>query len=46
MAGQLTQRIGLRYAPELRFYLDTSMQKMDEYEQMAQSYIKEAKEEE
>jgi ribosome-binding factor A len=45
LAGQLTQRIGLRYAPELRFYLDTTLKQMEEYEKMANDYLLEASEE-
>jgi len=45
LAGQLTRRIGLRYAPELRFYLDTTIKQMEEYEKMADDYILEASEE-
>ena len=39
LAGQLTRRIGLRYAPELRFYLDTTLNQMEEYDKMADDYI-------
>lgn len=46
IAGELTRRIGLRYAPELRFYLDTTFKQMQEYENMANDYIKEARDEE
>jgi ribosome-binding factor A len=43
LAGQLTRRIGLRYAPELRFYLDTTMKQVEEYERMAAEYIEEVR---
>jgi ribosome-binding factor A len=39
LAGQLTRRIGLRYAPELRFYLDPTLKQMEEYEKMASEYL-------
>lgn len=44
LSGQLTRRIGLRYAPELRFYLDTTLKQMEEYDKMANEYLKEAAE--
>ena len=39
LAGQLAQRLGLRYAPQVRFYLDNSIGKLEDLQRQASSYL-------
>ena len=39
-AGKLTQALGLRYAPDLRFYIDDSKHQMKQMEELADQQYK------
>ncbi len=41
LRGKLTQNLGLRYAPEIRFYRDNSLDIFDQFREQAQQYLKE-----
>ena len=38
-AGKLTKALGLRFAPDLRFHLDQSQQRLDEVQQDARQHL-------
>jgi len=38
-AGKLTQKMGLRFAPELRFYLDDTQKKLNEVQADASKHL-------
>ena len=39
--GKLTQNLGLRYAPEIRFFRDNSLDIFEQFREQAQNYLKE-----
>ena len=43
--GKMCSILGLRYAPEIRFYRDNSLELIREHKQQARKYIKEMEEE-
>lgn len=45
-SGQLVQKIGLRYAPEIRFYNDNTLELYKTFEDQRDKYMEEAKQEE
>lgn len=44
-SARLTEKIGLRYAPEIRFYKDNSLQIYDQYKQEVFKYVNEMQQE-
>ena len=40
-SGQLTRKLGLRYAPNIRFYLDDSLEKFNDVHDTAINHLKE-----
>jgi hypothetical protein len=41
LRGRLTQDLGLRYAPEIRFYKDNTVEIFDQFRDQAKQYLKE-----
>ena len=39
--GKLTQNLGLRYAPEIRFFRDNSLDIFNQFREQAREYLKE-----
>ena len=39
LRGKLTQNLGLRYAPEIRFYRDNSLEIFDQFREQARQYL-------
>ena len=42
--GQMCQRLGLRYAPEIRFYRDNTLEQIREQQEQAREYLREVEE--
>lgn len=45
LRGKLTQNLGLRYAPEIRFYRDNSLEIFDQFREQARQYLRETNKE-
>ena len=43
--GKLTQNLGLRYAPEIRFFRDNSLEMYEQFREQANNYLDEVKKE-
>ena len=44
LAGRMCQELGLRYAPEIRFYKDNTLEQYEEQDEQAQRYLQEIEE--